>query len=108
MLQVGLDHALPNRLLDHFSNTDINEENRVTTMSPTGEPFLKESEYKKWIGSVLAPSGSAAFMVIDMQNDFLTGSLALRAAPASQDGLEVLRPLNSFLKKAKDNFGVIG
>ena len=80
----------------------------VTTMIPTGEPFLKESEYKKWIGSVLAPSGSAAFLVIDMQNDFLTGSLALRAAPAGQDGLEVLRPLNRLLQEAHDNFGVIG
>ena len=43
-----------------------------------------------------------------MQNDFLTGSLALSAAPAGQDGLEVLEPLNAFLDEASDNFDKIG
>ena len=43
-----------------------------------------------------------------MQNDFLTGSLALRAAPAGQDGLEILEPLNAFLDEASDNFDKIG
>ena len=47
-------------------------------------------------------------MVIDMQNDFLTGSLALSAAPAGQDGLEILEPLNAFLDEASDNFDTIG
>ena len=42
-----------------------------------------------------------------MQNDFLTGSLALRDAPAKQDGLEIIRPLNDFLAIASDNFDVI-
>ena len=50
----------------------------------------------------------SAFLVIDMQNDFLTGSLALRAAPAGQDGLEILEPLNAFLDEASDNFDKIG
>ena len=43
-----------------------------------------------------------------MQNDFLTGSLALSAAPAGQDGLEILEPLNAFLDEASDNFDTIG
>ena len=60
-----------------------------------------------WITNYLITSGSA-FLVIDMQNDFLTGSLALRAAPAGQDGLEVLEPLNAFLDEASDNFDKIG
>ena len=47
-------------------------------------------------------------MVIDMQNDFLTGSLALSAAPAGQDGLEILEPLNAFLDEASGNFDTIG
>ena len=58
-------------------------------------------------GTPPSHSGSA-FLVIDMQNDFLTGSLALRAAPAGQDGLEVLEPLNAFLDEASDNFDKIG
>ena len=43
-----------------------------------------------------------------MQNDFLTGSLALSVAPAGQDGLEILEPLNAFLDEASDNFDTIG
>ena len=71
-----------------------------------GEGQLREPEYKKWIESVLSPPASA-LLVIDMQNDFLTGSLALRDAPAKQDGLEIIRPLNDFLSEASDNFDVV-
>jgi len=71
-----------------------------------GDGLLQEAEYKKWIESVLSPPASA-FLVIDMQNDFLTGTLALRDAPAKQDGLEILRPLNDFLDEAADNFDLV-
>ena len=55
---------------------------------------------------MLSPPASA-FLVIDMQNDFLTGSLALRDAPARQDGLEIIPPLNRFLDEAAGNFDVV-
>ena len=59
-----------------------------------------------WLKSIFSPRRT--LLVIDMQNDFLTGSLALRAAPAGQDGLEILEPLNAFLDEASDNFDKIG
>ena len=33
-------------------------------------------------------------MVIDVQNDFITGTLALKNGPAGQDGAEVVKPIN--------------
>ena len=42
--------------------------------------------------------------MIDIQNDFLTGTLALRVAPAKQDGLKLIRPINNFLDEASKNF----
>ena len=71
-----------------------------------GSEFLLEPEYRKWIESVLSPPASA-FLVIDMQNCFLTGSLALRDAPAKQDGLEIIPPLNDFLDEASGNFDLV-
>ena len=71
-----------------------------------GNQNLNETVYKKWIESVLSPPGSA-FFVIDMQNDFLTGSLALKDSPAKQDGREIIDPINKFLDEASDNFDAI-
>ena len=71
-----------------------------------GDQNLPEAEYKKWIESVLSPPKSAYF-VIDMQNDFITGTLALRDNPAKQDGLDLIEPINYFLDKASDNFDII-
>ena len=31
---------------------------------------------------------------MDVQNDFITGSLALKNGPAGQDGAEVVKPIN--------------
>ena len=36
----------------------------------------------------------SALIVIDVQNDFITGSLALKNGPAGQDGAEVVKPIN--------------
>ena len=33
-------------------------------------------------------------IVIDVQNDFIAGSLALKNGPAGQDGEEVVKPIN--------------
>ena len=33
-------------------------------------------------------------IVIDVQNDFIAGSLALKNGPAGQDGVEVVKPIN--------------
>ncbi len=61
------------------------------------------SAYTEWIRSLLSPR-SAALLIIDMQNDFLTGSLALRDAPAGQDGLQLIQPMNAFLDATSGAF----
>ena len=80
--------------------------NYITTINQSPQslqPGLDEAKYKRWIESVLSPPASALF-VIDIQNDFLTGTLALRNAPAKQDGLELIQPINEFLGEASRNF----
>ena len=39
----------------------------------------------------------SALLVVDVQNDFLEGSLALRNCPAGQDGMGVIPAINSVL-----------
>ena len=36
----------------------------------------------------------SAFLAIDVQNDFIDGSLALKNGPAGEDGAEVVEPIN--------------
>lgn len=38
-----------------------------------------------------------ALIVVDVQNDFITGSLALSNCPAKQDGSEVVEPINKIV-----------
>ena len=44
----------------------------------------------------------SAFLIIDVQNDFVTGSLATKNGPAGEDGAEVVDPINQvFLHNRK-------
>ncbi|KAL5012845.1 hypothetical protein ScPMuIL_011396 [Solemya velum] len=52
-----------------------------------------------WLKKVLFPV--SALLVIDVQNDFIDGSLALRNCPAGQDGAGVIPAINSALDTAK-------
>jgi hypothetical protein len=45
--------------------------------------LLSHTDYMNWIRSLMRPVATA-FLVIDMQNCFLTGSLSLKDAPARQ------------------------
>jgi len=40
-----------------------------------------------------------ALIVVDMQNDFLTGTLSLKDCPAKQDGVKVVSIINDIIKK---------
>ncbi|KAJ8298076.1 hypothetical protein KUTeg_024607 [Tegillarca granosa] len=48
-----------------------------------------------WLKQILRPV--SVLVIIDVQNDFLLGSLALRNCPAGQDGMGVLPAINSVL-----------
>lgn len=65
-----------------------------------GRPNLVVTKFYKWIESVYDPDRSA-LLVIDVQNDFIDGSLALRESPAGEDGLEVLEPINRMIDEAE-------
>lgn len=46
----------------------------------------------------LDTSKKTALLIVDVQNDFISGSLALRNAPAGQEGEEVLPVINAILE----------
>ena len=39
----------------------------------------------------------SAFVIVDVQNDFISGSLALSSCPAKEDGAEVVPVINKLL-----------
>ncbi|XP_022100337.1 nicotinamidase-like [Acanthaster planci] len=56
--------------------------------------------WKNWFKQILNPK--AALIVVDVQNDFVDGSMDLRNSPAGQDGAEVLPVINRLLDLAFD------
>lgn len=61
-----------------------------------------ESMWDKLIVPVLRPR--TALIVIDVQNDFIDGSLAIRHCPAGQDGKEVVPVINDLIKTVDFDF----
>lgn len=55
--------------------------------------------YKDFIKPLVKPV--TALLVIDVQNDFVDGSLALKNCPAKQDGKDVIPVVNSLLENYK-------
>ncbi|XP_022244231.1 uncharacterized protein LOC106461530 [Limulus polyphemus] len=51
--------------------------------------------WKDWIKVILHPV--SALIIVDVQNDFISGTLAIRNCPAGQDGLDVVNVINSML-----------
>lgn len=43
----------------------------------------------------------SALIIVDMQNDFICGSLALKNSPAKQDGFRVIPVINHILQSTK-------
>ncbi|KAG8199853.1 hypothetical protein JTE90_015848 [Oedothorax gibbosus] len=61
-----------------------------------------ESMWDKFIVPILRPR--TALIVIDVQNDFIDGSLAIRNCPAGQDGYDVVPVINDLIKKVNFDF----
>ncbi|GAV05919.1 hypothetical protein RvY_15975 [Ramazzottius varieornatus] len=70
-----------------------------STFDADRDGHLNTAEFQtcwtSWIEPVLFPRN--ALLVIDIQNDFITGSLALKNAPAKQDGAEVVPIANQLI-----------
>lgn len=49
-----------------------------------------------WVRATIAPVN--ALIIVDVQNDFIDGSLALRSCGSNQDGVDVIGPINRLVK----------
>lgn len=63
---------------------------------------FKEIRWKTWLKYLMKPV--SALIVVDVQNDFIDGSLALKRCPAGQDGASVVPVINQLLSDV--NFDV--
>ncbi|XP_059162941.1 nicotinamidase-like [Physella acuta] len=73
-----------------FSILDLNHDDHLSV-----EEFRCAWLY--WIKQILSPV--KALLIIDVQNDFITGSLSLRNCPASQDATAVIPKINTLLEQ---------
>ncbi|GFU00429.1 nicotinamidase [Nephila pilipes] len=55
--------------------------------------------WNNWIKPLTKPT--TALLIIDVQNDFINGSLALKHCPAKQDGKEVVQVINELIDQTK-------
>lgn len=86
----GKVYGLPeNQLQEVFSIFDLNKDNLISR-----EEFIYC--WNNWIKTIVRPI--SAFLVIDVQNDFISGSLSISQCSAQQNGLEVIEPINYLLE----------
>ena len=69
----------------------------IFNVSGSGKVNSAEFQFcwTEWIKKVTRPS--CALVVVDVQNDFISGSLAIKNCPAGQEGEEVVPPINRLL-----------
>ncbi|KAM7364180.1 nicotinamide amidase isoform 1-T2 [Cochliomyia hominivorax] len=76
------------RLEQIFSVFDTNEDG-----------YIDREEFKfcwnQWIKTIVRPVN--AFLIVDVQNDFISGSLDISNCSAQQKGHEILEPINNLL-----------
>lgn len=62
--------------------------------------FIDQEEFafcwNSWITTVFKPV--SAFLIVDVQNDFISGSLSISKCPAKQNGADIIEPINKLLK----------
>ena len=69
--------------------SDVDELFKIFNVSASGTISKEEFVFcwTEWIKKVAKPS--SALVVVDVQNDFISGSLAIKHCPAGQDGEDV-------------------
>ncbi|CAK9821764.1 Exosome complex component RRP4 [Anthophora retusa] len=78
-----------NQLKEMYSVFDLNGDGRIDR-----EEF--EICWNRWIKVCTRPK--SAFLIVDVQNDFITGSLNIKQCAAQHDGSEVIEPINRLLE----------
>lgn len=78
----------PNQLQEVFDIFDTNKDGLLDR-----EEFVYC--WNDWIKTIVKPVN--AFLIIDVQNDFISGTLNISNCAAQQDGLEVIEPINRLL-----------
>ncbi|XP_015587924.1 uncharacterized protein LOC107264311 [Cephus cinctus] len=72
-------------------------------LDSNGDGLLNEDEWgrchKEWISVVLNPL--SVLLVVDVQNDFIDGTMALRNCGKGEDGADVIEPINQLLKEVQ-------
>ncbi|GFR09898.1 nicotinamidase [Trichonephila clavata] len=77
---------------DLFATFDRNGDKKIDAVE-------FEDFWSNWIIPLVKPT--TALLIIDVQNDFIDGSLALKHCPAKQDGKEIIRVINELTDKIK-------
>lgn len=88
--QLGKAYVIEDKTVeDMFNVFDVNQDSYID---------FQEFHFcwKYWIKPIVRPV--SALIVVDVQNDFIRGSLSLSNCPAQQDGLDVLTPINKMLE----------
>ncbi|XP_050577887.1 uncharacterized protein LOC126916281 [Bombus affinis] len=78
-----------NQLKEMYSIFDLNGDGKIDR-----EEF--EICWNRWIKTCTRPK--SAFLIVDVQNDFITGSLNIKQCAAQHDGSEVIEPINRLLE----------
>ncbi|GJQ73440.1 hypothetical protein Trydic_g13801 [Trypoxylus dichotomus] len=92
-----------------------NDEGRIYTMEEeklkqvfevfdqNGDQFIDKDEFvfcwNHWIKTIFRPIST--FLIVDVQNDFISGTLSISNCPARQNGVEVVEPINRLLESVE-------
>ncbi|XP_072039884.1 nicotinamidase-like [Amphiura filiformis] len=79
-----------------WTNQDTDKILQLFVKQKEVDEKIFEDVWKSWIKPILRPK--SAFLVVDVQNDFISGSLALKNAPAKQNGEEVVPVINKLIE----------
>ena len=64
----------------------------------SGDGSMSKQEFvycwNGWIKKIVRPR--TAIIIVDVQNDFISGSLAIKNCAAGQDGADVVSPINKY------------
>ena len=84
-------------LQPRLETSELEELLQIFNVSGSGKLSKEEFVFcwSEWIKKVTRPS--SALVVVDVQNDFISGSLAIINCPAGQNGEDVVGPINNLI-----------